>query len=1022
MTIMWIIKMKSMKKYNLITLAFIFLIFLPVNAQITFPGSISSDHPRILTDKNGQSQLQQKINSVSWAASTYNTIKSRIDPFIEQYQTDPTYMVSRLQMYWKSQCTNVYVQNDKYVRADGYASIPTVRFAGARDWATNYSTPSYSEIIPYSDSTLIYLYNRTTGKWEWANPALTGQIIENLNRNILSLARDAAFLYWFTGDAKYAKFAHDIFKTYMYGMYYLNPPVDLGKTNTIIGLQTFEVIHDSHLEVVSLCYDFLYDYFKNNTEEVNVYTAVLKKWAEQIIKNGNATGNWNLFQATFITHAALALENNSAYADNKGIQYYLDLVFNQTSTKQGALTSAVSQFDPITYLWNEAPGYSMNVSGSFLDIIILVDRVTKNNLLDQLPILKRSVPANAQYLFPFLLTSGFGDTGYSRLPAASIERLISISRQYNNSADEDYFTRLLDMQYSTSYSRPATKDIYSLFQYVDSFKSLSKPGALEDFASPALFASNVNVFYQRNGFDKIQGLAAAVTGKKGGHSHYNGISIEFSGKGYALGVESGAGASYWTTDHAEYNSKYPAHNTVIVNGKSASGNPYTLLDHYPVSQQNEGFFPHVTYSNVYMDETTTGSDQKRLTGIIRTSGTTGYFIDIFRSKQRAGGDIKHDYLYHNQGVFGETTVTDTSGVHIALIPTDELTSDGGQLPGYNYFNNEKSATYIKDFITTFKFSDSGTDIFMKMWMKGDLGRKIYIAEGPKTKAFSNFPSSIRNLTIPVMVVRQTGEAWTRPFIGVFEPFTSSEPAAIKSINYFHPPYSSYDFAGIEIKSGNLSHEFVFTNANETEAVTYRDMKFKGSFGVLSENADGFHYIFLGKGQNISKSQYSISAADTAITSALTFEGGQYYFTSDGDVVVTIPDTYPAGSITWQIGSSPKIQGDRKIVNSRKVVSFNLSAVSYNLVKIEFETGMHSETFREFQIIPNPTSGTFNLILPDNIMYMASIDVLDSSGKSVIEKDECMGNTLIDLSDQSAGVYIVKIVSESEVVFKKVLKI
>jgi hypothetical protein len=72
--------------------------------------------------------------------------------------------------------------------------------------------------------------------------------------------------------------------------------------------------------------------------------------------------------------------------------------------------------------------------------------------------------------------------------------------------------------------------------------------------------------------------------------------------------------------------------------------------------------------------------------------------------------------------------------------------------------------------------------------------------------------------------------------------------------------------------------------------------------------------------------------------------------------------------------------------------------------------------------PNPTRGTFNLILPDNIMYMASIDVLDSSGKSVIEKDECMGNTLIDLSDQSAGVYIVKIVSESEVVFKTVLKI
>jgi len=1013
--------MKSMKKYNLITLAFIFLIFLPVNAQITFPGNISSDHPRILADKNGQMLLQEKINSVAWAKSTFDAIKSRIDPYITQHQTDTSYMVSRLQMYWKSHYTNIYVQNDKFVRADGYAPIPTVRFAGARDWATNYSAPSYNDIIPCSDSTLIYLFNRTTNKWEWTNPALTGQIIENINRNILSLARDAAFIYWFTGDTRYAKFSHDIFKTYMYGMYYLNPPVDLGKTNTIIGLQTFEVIHDSHLEVISLCYDFLFDYFKNNQAEVELYTAVLKKWAEQIIKNGNSTGNWNIFQAKFITHAALALENDSHYTDSKGMQYYLDLVFNRTSTRQGALTTSVGTFDPLTYLWNEAPGYSMNVSSSLLDIIVLADRVTKNNLLDQLPVLKRSVPANAQYLFPFLLSSGFGDTDYVPVPASSIERLISISRQYNNAEDEDYFTRLLDMQFGISYSRPPSKDIYSLFQYVDAFKPLSKPGHLKDFASPALFASNVNVFYQRNGFDKINGLGAAVTGKKGGHSHYNGISVEFSGKGYALGVESGRGASYWTTDHAEYNSKYPSHNTVIVNGKSASGNPYTLLDHYPASQQNEGFFPNVTYSNVFMDETTTGSDQKRLTSIIRSGGTTGYFIDIFRSKQRAGGDIKHDYLYHNQGVYSETSITDTTGVALSLSSSDELTSEGGQLAGYNYFTNERSVVFNKDFVTTFKFSVSGTDIFMKMWMKGDLGRKIILAEGPKSGSFDNFPSSIRNLTIPVIVVRQSGEAWSRPFIGVYEPYTSDEPESVRSIRYFHPPYSSSDFAGVEITGKNKGTEYIFSNANETESITFRDMKFMGSYGVVSENTAGFRYIFLGQGKHISKDEFSIHSKDTAITAALSFENGEFFFTCDGPVTVTVPDTYPSGTVTWTMDNYPIISGTKKILDSKKVIIFDLQPVKYGKVKIEFETGMSSETFREFLIIPNPTRGTFNLILPDYVMYMASINVLDSYGRSVIEKDECMGNTLIDLSDQSAGVYIVKIVSESEVVIRKVFK-
>lgn len=42
---------------------------------------------------------------------------------------------------------------------------------------------------------------------ESVHPSKTGRNIESLNREIMGIARDAAFLYWLTDDEKYAKLA-----------------------------------------------------------------------------------------------------------------------------------------------------------------------------------------------------------------------------------------------------------------------------------------------------------------------------------------------------------------------------------------------------------------------------------------------------------------------------------------------------------------------------------------------------------------------------------------------------------------------------------------------------------------------------------------------------------------------------------------------------------------------------------------------------------------------------------------------
>ena len=59
-----------------------------------------------------------------------------------------------------------------------------------------------------------------------------------------------------------------------------------------------------------------------------------KKWAEKHHCQWRAHNNWDLFQADFIMKIALVLQDNQAYADGKGKQYYLDYIVNQNSIRQ----------------------------------------------------------------------------------------------------------------------------------------------------------------------------------------------------------------------------------------------------------------------------------------------------------------------------------------------------------------------------------------------------------------------------------------------------------------------------------------------------------------------------------------------------------------------------------------------------------------------------------------------------------------------------------------------------------------
>lgn len=327
------------------------VLYLSLLSTLLFPLSVS-----------GKTTAKESADLARWKANT--------EHYLAKVSADSTWLFSRLQMYWSTHATDVFVNSERFDHAGGdRAPMPTVKYNGTRSAESAYNRPKLDDVIPYDDDAQgdVTYINRATGKMEKAHPSKTGCNINSLNQQILGIARDASRIYKATGDRRYAALAYPVFDTYLKGIYYRNVPTDLthGHMQTLVGMATFEVIHEDAVASITEIYANLGKYI---TRDRDLYEAAMKKWAENIIANGVPHNNWDLFQAEFITDIALVLRSNKDYADHKGREYYLNYIQNTSSIRQWSMGRLINfGYDPQTAIWYESPGYSTTVSRDFTE-------------------------------------------------------------------------------------------------------------------------------------------------------------------------------------------------------------------------------------------------------------------------------------------------------------------------------------------------------------------------------------------------------------------------------------------------------------------------------------------------------------------------------------------------------------------------------------------------------------------------------------------------------------------------------
>lgn len=685
----------------------------------------------------------------------------------------------------------------------------------------------------------------------------------------LGIAEDCGIAYFLTRGEDYAQLATDILSASIQGIIQLEPsdwrprggwlfPDDILLESRRIG------------QILPIIYDFIAPYLANGGKPYDIgkesqidfpieqAQQVFRTYADLVMANGMIDSNHPVLESACLVYNALALEDKSER--DRYVGYYL----TKNTGNQDSLSKVAQYYKEEGDIWPETSQYLNHVAVLTTRLMWVLSNYDPSlklgqkyqNILLALPFLESVVYPNGEII-------RWGDGHRSQhVPYDACEEAYLIGK----TEGIDKVTTKLGPVLNEAISKGTHKrqGIFALLWYGDNFDHYDTNTSLPRTDR----VPHAGIFLQRNlsaSGDQSNGLMAFVGGAHMVHGHAEGMNIELYGKGQVLGVDNGRGR-YAVDLHENYSRLFAAHNTVIVNGNSRSNggwvdlgiNTVELISMEPMPGE-EAASPLYSFTQTHFEDDKgdmAEATQERTLAVIRTSDSTGYYVDVFRSKSRLPNEY-HDYLYHNIGDQLEFKNRD-----MVLQPQPDryqanasipwLQNEQYRHPGWHFFEDvQTSSAYFHDVKAVFSISNlKGPSIYMGLHIPGFESREYTKVMAPKT--FES-PKPYDQLPTPTLVIRQHGEAWQSPFVVVYEPF-SDDPTnhAIQSVQKLEQDGL---YKGLKIVSEIDSEEIVQYVITQSKGDVFTDeelgIHFEGTFAVITlDGDDQLKDMYIGEGETL----------------------------------------------------------------------------------------------------------------------------------------------------------------------------
>jgi hypothetical protein len=741
----------------------------------------------------------------------------------------------------------------------------------------------------------------------------------------LHVGTDCAVLFYLTADERYARCAADILHTSAAALAQM-PRNDATEQGGIV--YPGDVLYEARAVGAQLpiLYDFLHGWLRGGARVHDLVTRrpvpfdfaraqqVFRAYARLVVEHGQTDSNHPVLEMPCLALNALALDDPAERAD------LLAHLTTRDTPHQDSLQKVMRVFADAGGIWPESFQYSVGVSARVTYLAALLRRQSPPAIpLEGFAAFPLSLVRLTDFRFPNGESARVGD-GPRRQgqPWDALEIAYALALREGDTALQRQFGALLNRGIAEGRYDRAKPHAYT--GGADSYQG---PLQLLWFApeiagAPAAAAAPrttdalpfAGLVLQRNlapTRDPAHALMATVSGASFVHSHASGMALELYGAGHVLGPNSGKG-TYTTDDHENHRRLFAAHNGVIVNGASRSAGGWVNLGIDPVRPValepaigNAPVSPDHSFTLTrFTDRLPDGATaaQERLVGIVRTSATTGYYVDVFRSRATTAEQF-HDYLYRNLG--DTLTLADAAGQPLALAeaparfrPAAGTTWSRNRTylyPGWHVFKNTRASAPLADDVSA-HFSAAKLKpaaAAMRLWIPGAPGREYATALAPEIK---EAPAPYDKSPAPILVIRQRGEAWTRPFAVIYEPSSSATANSVRSVMALRDGDA---FAGFKIVSevaGRRLTQLVLIppDAEREFADAAHGVAFRGRYAVVTLGADAtVSHLYLGEGRALSAGGIRLAAtADRAVAASATLSERRLRVVASGAVSATLP--------------------------------------------------------------------------------------------------------------------------------------
>ena len=718
-------------------------------------------------------------------------------------------------------------------------------------------------------------------------PAIGNSSTRSAHNDKVTLAVESATLYFLTGDEDYAQLSADILSYYteaISGMDSLNVSI----YNNI----WYEARND--FSKLAMTYDLIFPFIK---KEGGITVFNKTTGVNEIFNNENAQIAME-FMAIMTLNNCAALHSNHSLLSGRGALFPI-LMIEDDATRERLLNHFMNnprntRYDPFTWtlshfsednIWPESFDYSVFPSEMALEEMEVIDRIKPEwNIIENNIRILNGVFSFENQIYPNKLASmNYGDNDRQFVvPDNLYKRVLAIASRKGLTDIAQKAGERLKLKYSTKTYLPTINtesvewnDLLQLFWDKDFSDYTANP--IDYYTVFPVTHAGIAVQRNINGTnEKNDGLMAYTGGANFVHCHLQGIDMELYGAGYVLGAVGGLLAQRSADVFMNYYRIFAGHNTVIVNGTS-KGDPGgwgTSGVHYQNTVELVASEPEVyktpvsenfSFTTQLLDDKVNNCLQQRTLSIIRTSPTSGYYFDMFRSKA-AGENMFHDYIYHNIGE--EVKISDTNKQSVPLSASTKYNTyslvNGIKFPGWHYFENVKSsADTSEEMKVRFKAAHTTPATYTHVSIPAGTNREYSSAMGPQTLHGEAGYTQYGNRKTPILAIRKNGEAWDSPFIAAFE-LTNNANSNIKSIAEIK---NHEKVVGAKIVSeidGITITDWVICQESNAEVLNIPEegISFTGRFAIIRQEVKVgklIETLYIGEGTSLSYKANSLEA-------------------------------------------------------------------------------------------------------------------------------------------------------------------